>query len=103
MMRPGQEGPVRHACRLPAGRKRDMMTRPAVLLQSANASAQSGRGERGQRVSPMDEDLLLIQRVAQHDRQAFELLYHRYARRLGRYLSRLLRQPELVEEVVDDV
>jgi len=51
----------------------------------------------------MDEDLVLIRRVAAHDRQAFEMLYHRYATRLARYLTPLLRQRELVEEVLDDV
>ena len=50
-----------------------------------------------------DDDLILIRRVAAKDRQAFETLYHRYAPRLSRYLSKLIRQPELVEEVFDDV
>jgi RNA polymerase sigma-70 factor (ECF subfamily) len=52
---------------------------------------------------PEDDDLILIRRVAAKDRQAFETLYHRYAPRLSRYLSKLIRQPELVEEVFDDV
>lgn len=80
-----------------------MMTHTAVLLHKVDGPAQSSRAETQQRASSMDEDRELIQRVAQHDRQAFELLYHRYARPLGSYLSRLLRQRELVEEVVDDV
>src|SRR5262245_19495587 len=50
-----------------------------------------------------DDDLLLIRRVAAHDRQAFEALYYRYARRLAEYLSKLLKQQEILEEVVDDV
>ena len=50
-----------------------------------------------------DHDLALIRAVAQRNRQAFEALYCRYAPRLGRYLSRLLRQRELVEEVLNDV
>jgi RNA polymerase sigma-70 factor (ECF subfamily) len=41
--------------------------------------------------------------VAAKDRQAFEILYHRYARRLYRYLSKLITQRELIEEVLDDV
>ena len=80
-----------------------MMTHTALLLHKVDGPAQSSRAETQQRAASMDEDLELIQRVAQQDRQAFELLYHRYARRLGSYLSRLLRQRELVEEVVDDV
>lgn len=50
-----------------------------------------------------DDDLILIRRVAAKDRQAFETLYHRYAPRLHRYLAKLIRQPELIEEVFDDV
>jgi RNA polymerase sigma factor (sigma-70 family) len=50
-----------------------------------------------------DDDLILIRRVAAKDRQAFETLYHRYAPRLYRYLAKLIRQPELVEEVLNDV
>jgi RNA polymerase sigma-70 factor (ECF subfamily) len=41
--------------------------------------------------------------VAAHDRQAFETLYRQYAPRLYRYLSKLIPQPDLIEEVFDDV
>jgi RNA polymerase sigma-70 factor (ECF subfamily) len=51
----------------------------------------------------MDEDLVLMRRVAAGDRQAFEILYRRYAPRLAGYLTKLLHQRELVEEVLDDV
>jgi RNA polymerase sigma factor (sigma-70 family) len=50
-----------------------------------------------------EDDLILIRRVVAKDRQAFEILYHRYAQRLHRYLSKLLSQRELIEEVLDDV
>jgi RNA polymerase sigma factor (sigma-70 family) len=50
-----------------------------------------------------EDDCRLLRRVAAKDRQAFEILYHRYAPRLYRYLSRLIRQRELIEEVLDDV
>jgi RNA polymerase sigma-70 factor (ECF subfamily) len=50
-----------------------------------------------------DDDRALIGRVAQKDRQAFETLYYHYAPRLGSYLSRLLKQRDLVEEVINDV
>lgn len=49
-----------------------------------------------------DDDGALILRVAARDRQAFETLYHRYAPRLARYLAKLLRQRDLVEEVCND-
>ena len=56
----------------------------------------STRGERD------EEDLSLLQRVATKDRVAFEALYARHYQQLRRYLMRLIRRPELVEEVVND-
>ncbi len=44
----------------------------------------------------------LVGRVARGDREAFEELYRRVARRLGGYLFKLLRQQDLVEEALDD-
>lgn len=55
------------------------------------------------RRGPQDaEDLGLLQRVATKDKIAFERLYARYFPQLTRYLSRLTRRPDLVEEVVND-
>lgn len=48
------------------------------------------------------EDLALLQRVATRDKQAFERLYARYYQPLSRYLSRLMRRPDMVEEAVND-
>jgi RNA polymerase sigma factor (sigma-70 family) len=50
-----------------------------------------------------DDDLSVVRRVAAKDRQAFEILYHRYARRLYGYLSKFIRRPEIAEEVLNDV
>jgi RNA polymerase sigma factor (sigma-70 family) len=50
-----------------------------------------------------EQERALIHRVAAKDRQAFEMLYRQYAPRLYRYLSKLIGQPDLVEEVLDDV
>lgn len=50
-----------------------------------------------------DEDTRLIRAVAGRDRRAFEALYRRLAPALGRYVQRLLRRPDLVDEVVNDV
>lgn len=47
-------------------------------------------------------DLDLIRAVARKDRQAFKVLYDRHAPRIGRYLYKLLKQPELVDEAVND-
>jgi RNA polymerase sigma-70 factor (ECF subfamily) len=44
-----------------------------------------------------------MRQVAAGDQQAFETLYHRYARRVTGYLTPLLWYPELVEEVRNDV
>jgi RNA polymerase sigma-70 factor (ECF subfamily) len=50
-----------------------------------------------------EADHALIRRVAARDRDAFEALYRTHAPRVQRYLARLLRRPEVVEEVLDDV
>jgi RNA polymerase sigma-70 factor (ECF subfamily) len=47
--------------------------------------------------------LRLIRAVAARDRRAFETLYVRLAPAIGRYVYRLLRRTELVDEVVNDV
>jgi RNA polymerase sigma-70 factor, ECF subfamily len=52
---------------------------------------------------PEGDDRELIRRVADKDRRAFETLYQRYGPRLQRYLSRLIRRPDVVEEALDDV
>ena len=50
-----------------------------------------------------EDDLDLIRRVIGRDRQAFETLYHRYSPVVYRYLWKLIRQREIVEEAVNDV
>ncbi len=74
-------------------------------FQKGRARGESIAARAARQPSPMldDDDLVLIRRVAEKDRQAFETLYYRYAPRLYRYLSRLIRQQELVEEVLNDV
>ncbi len=44
----------------------------------------------------------LIARVADGDRQAFRELYARYEPRLTRFLFNFVRQPQMIEEVLDD-
>jgi RNA polymerase sigma-70 factor (ECF subfamily) len=53
--------------------------------------------------SALEDDLDLIRRVVGRDRQAFETLYHRYAPVVYRYLWKLIRQRESVEEALNDV
>lgn len=52
-------------------------------------------------ITDMDEARLLS-RIAAGDKLAFEELYRAYFPRLQRFLRRLSRSPELIEEVVND-
>jgi RNA polymerase sigma factor (sigma-70 family) len=47
-------------------------------------------------------DLRLIHGIARGDREAFKSLYLVYFPRLTRFLSRMTRKPELIEELVND-
>ena len=49
----------------------------------------------------LEEDQLFA-RVIARDMDAFECLYRIYQPRLARFLTRILRRPQLVEEVLDD-
>ena len=53
--------------------------------------------------TPEQFDVELIRGVTRRDRRAFETLYYRHAARLRRYLVRMLRQPDAVEEALNDV
>jgi RNA polymerase sigma factor (sigma-70 family) len=44
----------------------------------------------------------LLRRIALQDRQAFEALYRIYYRRLVRFLDRLTRKPQIIDEILDD-
>jgi RNA polymerase sigma-70 factor (ECF subfamily) len=48
------------------------------------------------------DEVLLLGRVAAGDRLAFETLYRGYFPRLTRFLERLMRRPQVVEEVLND-
>jgi RNA polymerase sigma factor (sigma-70 family) len=49
-----------------------------------------------------EPDLALLQRIASGDREAFQELFDAFYRRLSRFCTRLLSDPQLVEEVVND-
>jgi len=53
--------------------------------------------------SPIPDERELLARVASGDLQAFERLYRMYQPRLTRFLTTLLKRPQLIEEVLDDV
>ncbi|SDW98634.1 RNA polymerase sigma factor [Lysobacter enzymogenes] len=47
-------------------------------------------------------DRHLLQRMAGGDRDALATLYRSYHARLGRFLSRLTRRPDIIEEAIND-
>ncbi len=49
-----------------------------------------------------DDEPALLRRVAAGDRHAFDQLYRSYYRRLARFLDRLTRRPQLIDEILDD-
>jgi RNA polymerase sigma-70 factor (ECF subfamily) len=49
-----------------------------------------------------EEDAALMARIRARDLRAFEALYRSYHPRLTRFLTNLIRRPELVEEVLND-
>jgi RNA polymerase sigma factor (sigma-70 family) len=51
----------------------------------------------------VDRDAALIGLVAAGDRHAFEVLYRAYFPRLTRFLNRMTRSVQLIEEIVNDV
>ena len=54
-------------------------------------------------VPSQGDDVALLQRVAAQDRQAFDILYARYAPRLQHYLAHRLNDAALAEDVCQDV
>ena len=68
----------------------------AKIASSGSESAATLRSA----ANPREVEWLL--RVAQGDRQAFELLYRDYFPRLARFLSKMTRRPDLVGEILND-
>ncbi len=48
------------------------------------------------------DEAALVERVARGDMRAFETLYRNYFPRLARFIERMTRRPELVEEILND-
>jgi len=51
---------------------------------------------------PLQEEVHLLARVAAGEMAAFDRLYRDYRPRLARFLDRMMRRPNLVEEVLND-
>ena len=66
-----------------------------------NKEQRQGLNE-GRRMSERDIDQLLVERAQQGDKHAFELLVSKYQRKLGRLLSRFIRDPGEVEDVTQE-
>jgi len=62
--------------------------------------------ERGGRSQPFEpsavDEATLVVRIADRDRAAFDLLYRDYRPRLRRFVERVTRRPQIVDEVLDD-
>jgi RNA polymerase sigma factor (sigma-70 family) len=67
---------------------------------SVHGAAISPRGDPVRPAGGQERELL--GRVARRDLNAFEKLYRMYQPRLERFLTSMLRRPQLVEEVVND-
>jgi len=52
--------------------------------------------------SDKDDDLLIVQRVQAGDKLAFNLLVNKYHRRVARLLTRMVRNQEDIEDVVQE-
>ncbi|WP_394751825.1 RNA polymerase sigma factor [Crenothrix sp.] len=48
-------------------------------------------------------EALLMQRIANKDREAFESLYYDYTPRIGSFMMKMLKSPELVDEAINEV
>ncbi|MEY5101067.1 MAG: polymerase sigma factor RpoE [Pseudomonadota bacterium] len=53
-------------------------------------------------LQPADSDQLLVQRVLAGDMRAFELLVHKYQRRVERLVGRMVRNSDLVEDIAQE-
>src|SRR3989304_991313 len=70
-------------------------------LGATNEQQPQGRRE-GRVLSERDIDQQLVERAQQGDKHAFELLVSKYQRKLGRLLSRFIRDAGEVEDVTQE-
>ena len=70
------------------------------MLRNQSSTDPSPRATRD--ASAAMEDVRLIERIGHRDLRAFETLYRAYHPRLTRFLTNMLRRPQLVEEALND-
>lgn len=69
-------------------------------MRSTPAAGSEGRDT--PRGGTASDDATLIVRIAARDRDAFESLYRGYYPRLRRFIERVTRRPQIVDEIVND-
>ena len=60
------------------------------------------RNRQSSTLAHLQDEAELMQRIARHDRSAFETLYRSYFGRLRRFIDKMTRQPVLIDEILDD-
>lgn len=60
------------------------------------------QGQESKRVSDREIDLQLVERVREGDKQAYGLLVEKYRRKLIRLLSRMVRDPDEIEDIAQE-
>jgi RNA polymerase sigma-70 factor (ECF subfamily) len=91
-------GILEPVCRLPGIKA--MKTRRRGQMLRGQTSTDRKRG--AQDASAAADDARLIERITHRDLRAFETLYRAYHPRLTRFLTNMLRRPQLVEEALND-
>ncbi len=72
--------------------------RRGTPVETYKKPAGQGKGQ----VSDREVDQQLVERAQRGDKRAFELLVHKYQRKLERLLSRIVRNPSEVEDVAQE-
>lgn len=73
-----------------------------LRASSKSAPVKDPGGTTSAQMSEREVDQLLVERAQRGDKQAFGLLVSKYQRKLGRLLSRLIRDPAEVEDVAQE-
>jgi len=72
------------------------------ILPGAGDTTMHDQGTKNPRMGDREVDQQLVERAQRGDKRAFELLVAKYQRKLGRLLSRMVRDPAEVEDVTQE-